>query len=125
MKNISKVLLFLFAFTILSGFGPSTDPSHGLTVENERIEVIFNSKVDFNDLVNIKLELSEHGIYLDYKRIVYDDYGQLREISFEVDCNDGFSGSARSDKIENHFKFGFYRDYAEGAKSAFGTGYLD
>ena len=36
-----------------------------------------SGKTEFNDLVKIKLDLSEQGIKLQYKKIVFDKYDDL------------------------------------------------
>ena len=46
----------------------------------------------------------------------------LVQIAFEVDCNDGFSGSASSPWLTKWSKVGFYRDYRHNQESSFGTG---
>ena len=59
----------------------------------------FNSKLKFNDLVKIKLDLAERGITIQYKKIVYSEFDEWKELSFVVDCNDGYKGKAFSDII--------------------------
>ncbi len=70
---------------------------------------MFNRKLDFNDIVKIKLDMSQKGIVLDYKKLQFDEYGKLILINFSVDCKDGFSGSASNDQLRNQSRFGFYR----------------
>ncbi|HRI21831.1 MAG TPA: hypothetical protein PLA68_12800 [Panacibacter sp.] len=88
----------------------------------QRIEIIFNHHLIFNDLVKIKLDVSEQGIVLNYKKLGFDDNGKLISIDFFVDCKDGFSGNASSDKVTDRSHFGFYRDYTKNSKFPFGTG---
>lgn len=121
MKNVFRSLP-VFVFAIVSGFTlVAIDNSFE---EKERIEVSFNRKMEFNDLVKLKLDLAEAGITIQYRLLEFDEQGGLESLDFRVDCNDGFSGSAKSTEIFNQTRWGFYRDYRKNAESPFGTGGL-
>jgi hypothetical protein len=123
MKNLLTILLclgILFGLCSFSNHQFGGNP----TKEQGKIEVNFDRHLEFNDLVKIKLDMSQHGIVLDYKKIEFDDYGKLTFISFQVDCKDGFSGSATSSELTNQTRFGFFRNYVKDAEIAFGTGGL-
>src|SRR5687768_208792 len=90
--------------------------------EKSEVQVIFNRQLEFNDLVKIKLDLSQKGITINFQKLVFDESGKLKSIDFKVDCNDGFSGSASESNLTNQSRFGFYRNYSKEAKSPFGTG---
>lgn len=122
MKNALKTFPVLVVFAIVSGFtfdGVDNGPE-----DKGRIEVSFNRKMQFNDLVKIKLDLAEAGITIQYKLIEFDDYGGLKALDFSVDCNDGFSGGDKNTNILNQTRWGFFRDYRENVKTPFGTGGL-
>ena len=120
MKNLFRNLFVLVVFAIASGFASdATDKDKG------RIEVSFNRKMDFNDLVKIKLDLAEAGITIQYKLLEFDDQGGLKSLDFTVDCHDGFSGGAKNTEILNQTRWGFYRDYRDNVGSPFGTGGLN
>ena len=91
------------------------------TNDQTRIEVIFNGKLEFNDLVKIKLDLSQKGIILNYRMIAFNQDNKLKSIDFFVDCRDGFSGSASETSLTYTKGVGFYRDYSEATTSPFGT----
>lgn len=123
MKNLLSILTCLALLFALSSF--NIDQLGGNpNKEQGKIEVNFDRHLEFNDLVKIKLDMSQHGIVLDYKKLEFDESGKLTVISFLVDCKDGFYGSATSSELTNQTRFGFYRDYAKDAESAFGTGGL-
>jgi hypothetical protein len=122
MKNLFKNLPILVVFVIASGF--TLDATDNTREDKDRIEVSFNRKMEFNDLVKIKLDLAEAGITIQYRLLEFDDQGGLKSMDFRVDCNDGFSGSAKSTGIFNHTRWGFYRDYRANVESPFGTGGL-
>lgn len=123
MKNLFKCLPICVVFAIASGF--ASDATEDTRLSKDRIEVSFNRKMEFNDLVKIKLDLAEAGITIEYRLLEFDDQGGLKSLDFRVDCHDGFSGGDKNTKISNHTRWGFYRDYREGVTSPFGTGALE
>jgi len=128
VKSKSPLLLFTIKFPtnektlFLSLFLPSAMLSFSQAESKKgRVEVTFHRKLQFNDLVKIKLDMAEKGISLNYDRLAFDENGGLSQIAFRVDCNDGFKGTAHSHQIFNKSKTGFYRDYDDAAPSPFGT----
>lgn len=110
-----KTIIF---FLLVSFISPPVNNGN-IEISDEKVKVIFNRKTSFNELVKIKLDLAEKGITINYKKIVFTDFDELNEISFQVDCNDGFKGSAANPHISNNEEFGFVR-YLE--KDIFATG---
>jgi len=108
MKNLSIVILIL----AMASF----------TAPKDVIYVEFTNESSFNDLVKIKDSMAEKGITLSYKIIEFDEYNNLKAISIEVDCNDGFKGSAATKRLNNFQKISFTRDYRDGAKIPFAIG---
>ena len=123
MKKAFKTVTILFAFVLLSAF-ESYEFVNGIKEGNEKIEVSFNRTMNAKDLINIKQDLAENGISIEYKTMKFDENGGLKSLDFFVDCNDGFKGGAKNTNIYNQTKWGFYRDYNEKADSPFGTGSL-
>jgi len=122
MKQLFSVLLAATLFISASSF---TNKLHRSKLpEKSKIEVVFNRQLDFNDIVKIKLDLSQKGIVINYKSLAFDENGKLKSIDFYVDCKDGFSGEASESNLLNQSRFGFYRDYSKDTKSPFGTGGL-
>lgn len=108
-------LLFLLAFACLSL------PS--LTAQNvPKVEAFFQRYHTKADLMNIKAELESMKILVEYTHMAFDADGKLTELSFNVDCQDGFKGSAKSDAVPSDLSFGFIRDYRPGAATAFVVG---
>ena len=122
MKQLFSVLLVATLFLSISSF--SNKPDKSKLPEKSKIEVVFNRHLDFNDVVKIKLDLSQKGIVINYKLLAFDENGKLKSIDFYVDCKDGFSGGASKSNLSNQSRFGFYRDYSKDANSPFGTGGL-
>lgn len=85
-----------------------------------KIEIIFNSNLQPDDLISIKKKLASNGITLTYKSFDFNENNGLIAISFDVDCNDGFKGGGEKKNITSKTKWGFFRDYAEDAESPFG-----
>lgn len=90
---------------------------------NDRVEVIFNRKMSFDELVGIRGDLKKKGIDLDFKELIFDKYQKLKTISFHVNCNDGFSGGAGTVTLGVK-DFGFFRDYDKKVKVPFAVGNL-
>ena len=111
------IMKFLFFFLIIS-FNNTTD--RWLSIDDDRVQLIFNSEMESQDLAEIKAKLAEVNISINYVDQSYDDKGKLMKIGFEVDCNDGFSGSATSRKLTRWSRVGFFRDYK--STTSFGTG---
>ena len=94
-----------------------------LTAQNARkVEVFFQHAHSKSDLMNIQAELGAQKILLDYTHMAFDEEGHLTELSFSVDCQDGFKGKAASTVIPDDFSFGFIRDYRPGVAVAFQLG---
>ena len=123
MKNILTASTFLPVLFLSFGFTikDRTDP---ISFDNKRLEVNFTRHLEFSDLVKVKLDLASYGISLDYMHLEFDENNGLEAIEFKVDCNDGFSGSAKNFKVTNDSQYGFFRDYNEKIESPFGTGAL-
>ena len=116
---------YLSCFTLLLFLSISVSAQQGVMIEKEFIEVSFNSTMDKEDLDSISNKLLNRGITLNYKESTFDKNGKLSSISFKVDCNDGFSGSASLNFLTGKSRFGFRRDYSEKVKIPFQTGSLD
>ena len=112
MKYVSIVFILLFSFI---------NAQSQVNLKVNVIEVSFSSNLNFEDLADIKDQLTKLNINLTYQSLVFREDGQLKNITFKVDCNDGFNGSAGGKLFKNN-KIGFYRDYTLNAASPFGTG---
>lgn len=91
-----------------------------------RVEVLFSNTHTKTDLMNIKAELGAQKILLEYTHTAFDADGRLTGIAFSVDFQDGFKGSASTDKVPaaGEGKFGFFRDTRASARTPFGTGII-
>lgn len=114
--------IFIIAVLIISTSSFTNNIPDQKPGNDKRIEVVFNRQLDFNDLVKIKMDLSQKGITINYTSLAFDEAGHLEAIRFFVDCHDGFSGSAGEVNLSNQSRVGFYRDYTPGTKLPFGTG---
>ena len=131
-KTLSQSLALLSLITILSftipGFPVSARADKTVTGKDDKndakgkFQILFNENVGFTELVMISEHCAKNGIVLSYKIIEYNDDGKLKRLSFRVDCQDGFSGSASTDRLVDNIKFGFFRDYRKGVSTPFGVG---
>lgn len=89
-----------------------------------RVEAYFTNTHTETDLMNIKAELGAQKIILNYTHTAFDANGHLTELSFSVDCQDGFSGTASTKQVPSagEARFGFFRDPRPGAITPFQTG---
>jgi transcriptional regulator with XRE-family HTH domain len=92
------------------------------------VEVAFTQRLTLDSLVQIRQELQNIGITIHYRKIEFNVRNSLLNLSCEVICNDGFSGSFETGDLSRrnkHERIGFFRDYSPGSKMPFGTGLLD
>lgn len=91
-------------------------------ITDKLIEIRFNHDTTQDDLDYIQSALNERNIDIVFTTIQFNKNGKLNSIAFEVDFNDGFSGSAANSLLSLTY-VGFQRDYREGATTAsrFGT----
>jgi len=109
----------LFVFILNTGYAQK-----GLTIEEDLVEVAFDSTIDKDDLILIQSKLSEKEIDIIYEKMTFNDNGKLFSISFEVNCNDGFKGAASQMFLTETIRVGFIRDYKKDVKKPFQVGTL-
>ena len=124
---MKRLLSFLLVSSTLISISSFRNANLGKMPSDEKatIQVIFNRQLDFNDIVKVKLDLSEKSIVINFNKLEFDKSGKLKSIDFSVDCKDGFSGSGSESNLTNQSRFGFYRNYSKDATSPFGTGNLE
>mgnify|MGYP001627201782 CR=1 FL=1 len=136
MKKIailSAVFLLsgLSLFAIISEMNAKTEnKKHSLTIQlNDnktvrKIEARFSNTLTLDSLVYIKDQLKANGIKISYKKLNFDVQNKLQEISCEVDCNDGYSGSFGGfvNALNGNKNMGFVRDYSKNSERPFCTG---
>ena len=123
MKQLHCLILLGILFISISSF---KEPNKNKSLnDNTNIEVVFNHKLSFNDIVKIKLDLSEKGIMLTYRKLLFDENAKLLSIKFYVKFNDGYGGGDESDNLTDQSRIGFYRDYSKNAKASFICGNLE
>lgn len=92
---------------------------------SKRIEIVFTKSTDYGQLAVMKSYCKQRGIALNIRETKYNEREELIYLSFEVDCGDGFSGTASAHILAlegQDKKFGFYRDYSPNSDRPFGTG---
>lgn len=135
LSSLLLIIGLLFAFIIDTKAQSENQKNlKSLTIQlNEdnsikRIEAAFTNNLTADSLENIKNELQNRGITVNYKILEFDLNKHLLKINCEVNCNDGYNGSFLIGMLnaENKNKrFGFYRDYSKNAVNPFGTGLIE
>ena len=98
MKTFMK-LSFLFILPLfLTSFTKSN-------VNDEKIGVFFSNRLDFNDLVKMKLDLSQKQIIVNYQTLEFDKSGKLKSIDFEVISEGKYCGSGKSNNLTKEYGF--------------------
>jgi hypothetical protein len=87
---------------------------------SDLIEVYFSNKQTFNDLVNIKADLSQKSVILDYKLLEFDKANKLSSISFEVTSEGKYCGSGKTSTLQK--QYGFSIDRSPNAEIYFKVG---
>ena len=91
-----------------------------------RIDVRFSNYLTFDSLVFIKDDLKAKGITIDYKKIDFDEKGNLSEIGCHVKTRlsgeSGYFWMGSLNTINKDKKIGFYYDFSKDAKSHFCAG---
>jgi hypothetical protein len=122
MKKFIFICCSYLLLTLSFGF---TAPDACITDTGKKFQILFNKNTGFTELSLIQAECDKKGIRLTYKKIEYNEEGKLQSLSFRVDCKDGFSGAASTDRLMENSLFGFFRDYTENAKSPFAVGAIE
>jgi hypothetical protein len=117
---MKKIISLLLLITILS---PANSFSQKKPAE-ERVEIVFTHDLKYTDLIAIKQNLLEKGIFIEYRRLEFDKKKKLKKIGFFADCKDGYFGTASTSKLTSEKKFGFYRDYGENSTTHFYAGFF-
>ena len=86
----------------------------------DKIEVYFDNKLDFNDLVKMKRDLAQEQINVDYQALEFNDQDKLISIKFKVKSEGRFCGSGASRNLETGY--GFSIDRSPNAKYYFEVG---
>ncbi|SNR14771.1 N-acetylmuramoyl-L-alanine amidase [Tenacibaculum jejuense] len=123
------IATFIFLFSNKSNAQTSKkiEPKLKITSESELIipvKIAFTNDLTLDDLTQIKKDLLNKGIIVDYKKLEFDKNNKLQAIGCFVDCNDGFNGYFFTNNLNGNRKYGFYRDYDINSPSPFGTGTL-
>ena len=116
MKSLIVILSCLSIFFLTAGFTKNAGAKSG----DEKIEVYFSNKLDFNDLVKLRLELAEKKINVNYQMLEFNAQGQLASIKFNVTSDGKYCGSGGSSVLDK--EYGFSIDRSPNAQFYFQVG---
>ena len=96
------------------------------TFGDDQTEVYFSNKLQFDDLVKMKLDLSVKKIAVNYELLEFDKTNKLKAVAFSVISEGKYCGSGKimdlskyeygfrvdkSSKVDVYFRVGITREY--------------
>ena len=121
MKSARALILVVALFLVSSGFTMQSYKKH---FSEDKTEVRFSHKQDFNELVKLKSDLAQKGIVVNYHLLQFDDNGKLKEIEFRVISEGIYRGTGISRVMTDESNFGFIIDRSPNAQFYFSVGNL-
>ncbi|MET6991642.1 hypothetical protein [Sediminicola arcticus] len=118
---MKKIILVLIGILILSC---SKESETKYSTDSEKVFLIITENTTKTELTNIASAFkAEKNITVDFSKTKFKENGEIEHLNLEVDCNDGFKGTATSTGVILKTKnSGFSRDYSENSKVPFVIG---
>ena len=115
---MKKIILVLVGILIMSC---SKESETQYSTDSEKVFLIITENTTESELTKIASDFkTEKNIVFDFSKTEFSENGKIKTLNFEVDCNDGFKGTATSSGvILKNKNSGFSRDYAENSKVPF------
>ncbi len=117
MKTLLSFFIAITFLTITPGFKNATSN----TFNDDKTEVFFSNKLQFDDLVKLKLDLAEKKIVVNYELLEFDKTNKLKAIAFSVISEDKFCGSGKILDLSK-YEYGFRVDKSPKADVYFSVG---
>ena len=117
IQIMKKINLFLIGLSILicASLSLNAQTTNELnTINKDEIRIAFTTNYDFDDLVNVKNELTVLDIEIIYTSLKFDEKGRLSQISAKIEYPDGKKGSFTSRELEPNDGPGFRRKFTGG-----------
>ncbi|MCL5247732.1 hypothetical protein M4I21_18105 [Cellulophaga sp. 20_2_10] len=118
---MKKTILVLVGILILSC---SKESETKYSTDSEKVFLIITENTTESELTKIASEFkTDKNIIVDFSKTEFSENGKIKNLNLEVDCNDGFKGTAKSSGIILKGKnSGFSRDYAKNSEIPFVIG---
>lgn len=73
------VIIFALGLTVIN------KPAYlsNMDINDNKIKVVFDENMKFNDLVAVKLKLESRNIHMTYDNLIFDRKGYLKELSYD------------------------------------------
>jgi len=115
---MKKIVLMLVGILILSC---SKESETKYSTDSEKVFLIITENTTESELTKIATDFqTKKDIIIDFSKTEFSKNGKIRTLNLEVDCNDGFKGTAKSSGVILKSKnSGFSRDYTENSKVPF------
>ncbi len=99
MKILSITLLF-FSVLFLSSSSIKAQTIDELNIiSKEKIKLVFTTQYDSDKLLDVKKELLEFDIHLEYTSLEFNEAGRLKQISAKIEYPDEKSGWFESGEL--------------------------
>jgi len=118
MKKLILILIGILAISC------AKEPETKYSTDSEKVFLIITENTTENELTKIAYEFkTQNNITVNFSETEFSKNGTIKNLSLDVDCNDGFKGKATSSGIILKAKnSGFSRDYAKDSKIPFVIG---
>jgi uncharacterized protein YxeA len=115
---MKKIILVLVGILILSC---AKESETKYAVDSEKVFLIITENTTKSELTKIASEFkTEKNIIIDFSKTEFSENGKIETLNLDVNCNDGFEGTAISSGVILKSKnSGFSRDYAENSTMPF------
>ena len=124
MKNpVNLIIICVLSLMLLS----CTKPKKTIFILNDNyVSLKIASGTTRQELEKISAKLlKEKNIKIDFSKSTFKKNGLIRDLKLEVDCQDGYSGTAEAtnEALQTDY-YGFERTYNKVSDSSFSTGQL-
>ena len=117
MKTLLSFFIAITFLSLTSGFKSVTHH----TFNDDKTEVYFSNKMQFDDLAKMKLDLAEKKIAVNYELLEFDKTNKLKSIAFSVISEGRYCGTGKILDLSK-YAYGFRLDKSPKADVYFSVG---
>lgn len=121
MKKFILTLVSTVIFISLISFTESSPRK--VDNEGKKIEIVFSHKLSFNDIVKMKLDLSERNICLTFRKLGFDENSMLTSVDYLVKVAN-YSAADQLENLTDDSHWGFIINQSDENKWSISAGNL-